>query len=141
MADEAIRFGLSYTSFSISDLSVEGPASWDQTLSINVGSLVKNEGPVPGSQVVQVYVSYPDLGITHPPLQLRGFAKSAVIASGATEKLVITLDKLAVSFWDSTRNAWCVAAGKYAVHVGFSSDNILLREELEVKKTFYWKGL
>lgn len=102
---------------------------------------MKNIGPVTGSEVVQLYVSYPDTGVTHPDLQLRGFAKVRDIAPGSSEKVTIELDKYAVSYWDVRKSAWRVTAGKYGLHAGFSSDNIVQTEEVEVKNAFVWSGL
>lgn len=94
-----------------------------------------------GSQVVQLYVSSPRLGVTTPALQLRGFAKAKDLAPGASAKLSIKLDKYAVSFWDISRNKWKGQAGTYGVHVGTSSDDLSLRGEIIVENTFFWTGL
>lgn len=103
------RFGLSYTTFSLSDLDVkvvDGPAA---TVSVKV----KNDGQITGSQVVQVYVSYPDLGIAQPEYQLRGFAKVKDLKPGETKATEIKLDKYAVAYWDEREDAWVVAPGNY----------------------------
>ena len=130
------RFGLSYTTFSLSDLDVktDGPTA---TVSVKV----KNDGKVGGSQVVQVYVSYPDLGIAQPEYQLRGSAKVKDIKRGETKTAEIKLDKYAVAYWDEREDAWVVAPGKYGVHVGFSSEELLLEQEMEVKERLKWRGL
>lgn len=102
---------------------------------------VENLGPITGSEVVQLYVSYPDTGITHPLLQLKGFAKAHDVAPESGRQVSLNLDKYAVSFWDSTKNAWRVVAGKYAIHVGFNCDHIVMTEEFEVKQGFLWTEL
>ncbi|KAL1743285.1 glycoside hydrolase family 3 protein [Schizophyllum fasciatum] len=133
-------FGLSYTTFSLSDLDVnfgDGPDGPVTRVSVKV----KNDGPVAGSQVVQVYVSYPDLGIAQPEYQLRGFAKTRDIGPGETAAVEIHLDKYAVAYWDEREDGWVVAPGKYGVHVGFSSDELLLEQEVEVRERMKWRGL
>ncbi|MEI3339604.1 MAG: glycoside hydrolase family 3 C-terminal domain-containing protein [Eubacterium sp.] len=57
-------FGLSYTDFAYSDLSITG-----KTVSVTVA----NTGTRPGAEVVQLYISAPQSGIHHPVRELRGF--------------------------------------------------------------------
>jgi beta-glucosidase len=111
------------------------------SLFAQINVTVKNEGDRTGSEVVQLYVSLPEIGLTTPKLQLRGFAKANNVTKGSTAKVTITLDKYAFSFWDDLQNCWKVPAGKYGVHVGVSSDNLSLHDTIELKETFTWKGL
>ncbi|KAF9475314.1 beta-glucosidase [Pholiota conissans] len=135
-------FGLSYTKFSLSNLVVSrGRWTNANSLFAQVNITVKNEGECSGSEVVQLYVSLPEIGLTTPKLQLRGFIKANNVAKGATTKVTITLDKYAFSFWDDLQNCWKVPAGKHGLHIGVSSDNLTLRNTVEIKETFTWKGL
>lgn len=130
-------FGLSYTTFSLSNLDVmmsDGPVA-------QLSAKVKNEGSTTGSQVVQVYISYPELGIAMPEMQLRGFAKAKEIKPGEVKSVEIKMDKYAMAFWDEREDAWMVMPGKYGVHVGFSSDELLLETEVEVTEKLKWRGL
>lgn len=102
---------------------------------------VTNIGPVRGSQVVQLYIGYPDTGITHPSLQLRGFAKVHDMDPGAETTATIELDKYAVSYWDTPKARWNADAGNYEVQVGDSSDNLQLTTVFELKAGFFWSGL
>jgi beta-glucosidase len=109
---------------------------------ITVSTSLKNEGQVAGSEVVQIYVSYPDdLGLTTPANQLRGFKKARDVAPGASQRLDIILDKYAFSLWDELRSAWRVSAGRYLIRAGFSSDALTLSTSVEISETFYWNGL
>ena len=76
-------FGLSYTSWSVSGAHLEGK---------KITALVRNEGPMDGDAVVQVYVrcESPDAP-TFP--RLCGFTRIHV-AAGKTETAIISLDKL-----------------------------------------------
>lgn len=138
---DVLRFGLSYTTFSLSDLSLSKVDSHDASFKLAASVKVTNIGSTPGSQVVQLYVSYPDTGITHPPLQLRGFAKAKDLAAGAEATVLIELDKYAVSYWDTPRARWKADAGKYEVRVGDSSDSLPLSVTFELKETLEWSGL
>jgi beta-glucosidase len=120
---------------------VSDPTSSDATIEIDVSVKVTNEGDILGSEVVQLYVSYPTGGITHPPLQLRGFAKAKDVTPGSSETVRISLNKYSFAFWDSREHAWRVTAGKYTLHVGFSCEDIVLRHDIELSSAFTWRGL
>ena len=51
---------------------------------------VANGGDVPGAEVCQVYLSYPEAA-GEPPLVLRGFAKTALLPPGGHADLVFAL--------------------------------------------------
>jgi beta-glucosidase len=102
---------------------------------------VKNTGRVAGSEVVQVYVSYPDVGVLMPNFQLRGFVKAHDIQPGQDTRVSVRLDKYAVSFWDAPRNRWSALAGKYGVFVGNNSVDLVLEDSFELENSFYWTGL
>lgn len=109
---------------------------------ISVSLDVKNTGAVKGSETVQVYMSLPKTSeLTHPPLQLRGFAKVRALEAGKTQKVNIKLDKYAVSYWDDKINFWVVEKGDYAVKVGNSSDKLTLSGSVTLDKYFEWSGL
>ncbi|KAF8163026.1 beta-glucosidase [Crassisporium funariophilum] len=136
-------FGLSYTKFSLSNLSVTmiGTCEDSESLQLQVAVVVNNEGDRMGSEVIQLYVSFPDIGLTTPGMQLKGFAKAGQVKSGSTATATISLDKYAFSFWDESKDMWHIAPGKYGLHVGVSSDNLVLHEVYEIEQHFLWKGL
>ena len=85
---------------------------------LGISITVENIGPVTGSEVVQVYISLPATSkLTHPPLQLKGFAKAHDLIPGNKEQLEVVLDKYAVSYWNVVKNAWTVEKGVYGVQV------------------------
>ncbi|KAJ6565726.1 fibronectin type III-like domain-containing protein, partial [Mycena sp. CBHHK59/15] len=116
-----VRFGLSYTKFSFSNLIVSSPSCADAAIIFSVSVTIKNDRRVTGSEIAQLYISYPEAGVITPIHQLKGFAKALDLAPGASQELVMNLDKYAVSFWDTKRNAWTASAGKYVLDVGASS--------------------
>ena len=66
-------YGLSYTTFSITDLKLSGKIL---NKSITVSAKVKNTGKVPGKQVVQIYISAPSKTIDKPSQELKAFDES-----------------------------------------------------------------
>jgi beta-glucosidase len=136
-----VSHGLSYTTFAFSNLSISEPSSHNVALTVDVSATVTNTGPVTGSEVVQLYITLPENGLTTPKLQLRGFVKLKDVAPGASSSVTIHLDKYAVSFWDVRKASWKADAGKYKVSVGKSSYDIQLEGEFELKGKFTWVGL
>lgn len=134
-------YGLSYSRFSISNFMIIGAAVTTTSVGLKVTLNVRNEGQVAGSEVVQLYVSYPDIGLTHPALQLKGFAKVHEVSPGTSRKVAMELDKYAFSYWDEKKAVWRVERGTYTLHIGFNCDHIVATEDFEIKKGFTWTGL
>ncbi|MCI6207147.1 MAG: glycoside hydrolase family 3 C-terminal domain-containing protein, partial [Corynebacterium glucuronolyticum] len=107
-------YGLSYTTFSLSDVTVSGSAS-----GVQVSATVTNTGSVDGKDVVQVYLGIPSEG--QPAKRLVGFAKVSV-AAGQSEKVEISIDAEAsnhpLSVWDVAAHDFVVPSGEFTVYVG-----------------------
>jgi beta-glucosidase len=100
-------YGLSYTRFSFSHLTVHGG---------QVTAEVTNAGDSAGTDVVQLYVGDP-ASAGEPPRQLKGFQRvSLTPGEHATVHFSLTSGDLA--HWD---NGWTVAPGTYQLYVGDSS--------------------
>ncbi|KAJ7470497.1 glycoside hydrolase family 3 protein [Mycena latifolia] len=134
-------FGLSYTTFSFTNLLVSDAEFNETGLNFRVSVTVKNDGLVTGSEVAQLYISYPETGITTPIHQLKGFSKAKDVAPGATRDLVLNMDKYALAFWDSNKAAWTISPGKYIINIGASCTDFRLQGELKLTQGFTWKGL
>ncbi|KAG9230687.1 glycoside hydrolase family 3 protein [Amylocarpus encephaloides] len=140
MVDVATLFpfghGLSYTTFSISDLVVSKD---DMNLKTTVK--VTNTGDVAGAEVVQVYISQKNPSIKRPKKELRGFNK-IFLEKGENKTVEINIEvKYATSFWDEVRDSWISEKDTYEVLVGDTSAEIAATGEFVVEKTSWWKGL
>ena len=136
------RHGLSYTKFSLSNLQLSEVVVSGDEFRLAISLTVENIGSVTGSEVVQVYTSLPTTSeLTHPLLQLKGFAKVRDLVPGSKEHVQIVLDKYAVSYWNDIKDAWTVEQGVYRLEVGTGSDCLSLGAAFEVTKTFDWSGL
>jgi beta-glucosidase len=111
-------YGLSYTQFAFSHLSVS-PAFKDGTKEVRVSATVTNVGRRAGSDVAQLYLADP-AGSGEPPRQLAGFQRVS-LGPGATAKVSFTVTPQEMSWWDDTANGWTQTAGTYGVYVGDSS--------------------
>ncbi|MFT4166974.1 MAG: glycoside hydrolase family 3 C-terminal domain-containing protein [Microlunatus sp.] len=126
-------FGLSYTTFALSDLGVttHGSAS-DGTFGATVTATVTNTGDVDGAEVVQVYVEDVASTVARPVRELKGFAKVSV-AAGESAQVSIELDQRAFSFWSTRHKQWVVESGDFVVAVGSSSRDLPLTETISVE--------
>jgi beta-glucosidase len=126
-------FGLSYTTFALSHLTVETHgSSADRTLGATVSVTVTNTGSTDGAEVVQVYVEDPESSVARPERELRGFAR-VELAAGASQTVTIELDQRAFSFWSELNRRWAVEAGDFVVAVGSSSRDLPLRQTVTVE--------
>ena len=111
-------FGLSYTQFAFSHLSVS-PGLVDGTKDVRVSAVVTNTGKRAGSEVAQLYLADPSAS-GEPPRQLAGFQRVS-LAPGASARVSFAVTPQAMSWWDDTANGWTQTAGTYQVYVGDSS--------------------
>ena len=113
--------GLSYTTFSYSNLSVT-PASGTISVSLDVA----NTGSRAGAEVVQLYVGIPSsASIPEPPKQLKGFLK-VPLSPGQTSHVTFSLPTSALAYWDVNTHGWVVQKGTYQIMLGSSSSDIRL---------------
>ena len=114
-------FGLSYTSFAYSDISVQPSAKTKDGL-VEVRCKVTNTGNVKGDEIVQLYVS-PKSGQPLKPVQLKGYRRIALDPGQTAEVCFrVSTDQLA---WHSDKG-WTVSPGDYAFRVGPSSRELPL---------------
>ncbi|KAI0364024.1 glycoside hydrolase [Pilatotrama ljubarskyi] len=146
-------FGLSYTTFSYSNLrvkpvfhadrtaaaleaawaagkpspAVEGgsTALWLHRPAFSVSFTVTNTGKVAGTEIPQVYVHFP-AGAGEPPSVLRGFADVDVPAGGS-RTVEVTLSRYDLSVWDAEAQGWRKPKGEITFSVGTSSRDFRLK--------------
>jgi beta-glucosidase len=118
--------GLSYTTFSYSDLSVKAEQE-----SATVTLKVRNTGPVAGQEIVQVYVRDVESTPFHPEKELKGFAK-VELQPGEEKEVSIELNRRAFAFYDVGQKDWVVEAGDFEILVGASSRDIRLSAALKL---------
>jgi len=123
-------FGLSYTSFSFSHLSVTpGEAKAGDPISVSFD--VRNTGRRAGADVAQVYVGDPSASVPRPVKELKAFARVA-LAPGESRHVALTLDRRSLAYWDVASHDWKVDPGKFVIYVGDSSADVPLKAEFTV---------
>ncbi|KAL3457559.1 glycoside hydrolase superfamily [Aspergillus heterothallicus] len=132
-------FGLSYTTFSVDEKSVQlsaetmsGPES-----AIAVKVRVQNTGSVSGSEVLQVYVQYlgENPAIERPTKELCGFGK-VELEPGHHGWVDIAVASRALAYWNDEKKTWSVERGSYALHIGTSCTKIHTVKMFSVPSAF-----
>ena len=118
----AFGYGLSYTSFSISNVKTDKKV-YTQEGTITVSCSVNNTGNVEGSEVVQVYIGKPKSKVKRALKELKGFKKVNLKPSEETN-LNIDIPISSLAFYDETISNWNLEKGEYIVYVGNASNNI-----------------
>jgi beta-glucosidase len=126
-------YGLSYTTFSYSDLKL-GAQSGTADAPVTVSFDVTNTGDVAGAEAPQVYVSKPDTLAPVPPKELGAFTK-VQLAPHQTKTVTLTIDPEQLSYWDSGAQAFTVQDGSYGIEVGGSSAALPLQGTYRVHDT------
>lgn len=118
-------FGLSYTRFGYSDISVDREG---------VEFFLENQGPVAGMEVAQLYVGKSESRIYRPLKELKGFVK-VLINPGQRKRIRIPFDDKTFRFFNPRAGEWQIEGGSYEIMVGSSSRDIHLTASLEVEGT------
>lgn len=123
-------YGLSYTSFDYSNLTLE-KNSIAATDSTTVSFTLKNSGECTGTEVVQLYIRDKVSSVTRPVMELKAF-KRVTLDSGEEREVcfVVTPDKLQMYNREMQR---VVESGEFELMVGSSSQDIHLRDILTIK--------
>lgn len=117
-------FGLSYTSFAYSNLTVRREGAYD----VAVSCTVTNTGTTDGDEVVQLYVDDVVGSVVRPPKLLKGFRRIHLKA-GESREVTFRLDYDSFKLMDIRYN-WTVEPGKFRILVGAASSDIRLEGEV-----------
>jgi beta-glucosidase len=125
-------YGLSYTTFKLSDLVVTPKKirEIDSGKDVQVSLKVANTGKRAGAEIVQVYVEQPEQN-GEPPRQLRAFAK-VMLKAGQTRRVTLSLNKRSFSIYDAELHRWKVPSGNYGIMAGTSSRDLPLHDNVVV---------
>jgi beta-glucosidase len=117
-------FGLSYTSFAYSALTVDSAAK-------TARFTVRNTGTRTGTEIAEVYATLPK-GSDEPYQRLAGFAR-ITLAPGKSQTITVSIDPRVLQTFDESDNSWNLAAGSYKILVGPSSDHTPLTGSLLIQ--------
>lgn len=117
-------FGLSYTTYTFSNLSVDAA---QHTASFSV----RNTGSRAGTEVAEVYAILPASSGESTFKHLVGWDRVS-LAPGESKTVTVPMNPLALSIFDVGKNAFTLVSGDYSILVGGSSDNTPLRVTMHV---------
>lgn len=123
-------FGLSYTTFALTEPEAEKSFSGGKPLKVSV--TLTNTGDRSGAEVVQLYVTEDRPTMLRPRKELKAFRKVALEA-GKSTVVEFELDRSALAFRDTEKNRWRVNPGTYTLSLGTSSADIAATMPVTVK--------
>jgi beta-glucosidase len=118
-------YGLSYTTYSYSNLKVTPGKNPRVTFTVT------NTGDRAGAEVAEVYASLPP-GAAEPPKRLVGWSKVKLNA-GESKDVVVEVDPKYLSIFNVEHNGWQLIPGDYGIMVGGSSQDLPLKESVNLK--------
>ncbi|MBD5476641.1 MAG: hypothetical protein HDR17_11780 [Lachnospiraceae bacterium] len=117
-------YGLSYTSFAYSDLTINKIGTFD----VMVSCTVKNTGDMDSDEVVQLYIDDVESSVVTPPMLLKGFERIHLKA-GESRTVTFHLDYDSFKLMD-IRYVWTVEPGLFRILIGGGSRDIRLKGEV-----------
>jgi len=127
----AFGYGLSYTTFRYSALEV-GPRSAVAGQTVTIAVDVQNTGARVGDEVVQLYVHEQAPKVKRPIKELRGFERLS-LQPGEKKRVTFKLPVSDLAFYDVASKQFVVKPGAFDILVGSSSDDIQLKDALQIK--------
>lgn len=114
-------YGLSYTQFDYSDITVEQD-SISVSDSVKVSLTLTNSGDRDGAEVIQLYIRDRVASITRPLKELKGFEK-VMLKAGESSQVTFTLGPKTLGFYGSD-GLYTVEAGDFDIFVGGDSQTL-----------------
>jgi len=117
-------FGLSYTTFSVTNLSLDR-TQVDRDGRVRASVTVTNTGDTTGDDVVQLYLHAPVASLSQPVRRLRGFER-VTLKPGDSQRVTFTVDKDDFGFYDNDGKL-VVEPGRIDLYAGDSSQATLTK--------------
>jgi beta-glucosidase len=126
----AFGYGLSYTSFSYSNLHISsGELRQNGQVSVTVDLV--NTGKRDGDEVVQLYVTHRGSSVARPLEELKDFRR-VFLRAGEKKTISIPLKSSALTYWSDTENRFVLEKDAVDVLVGGSSDNLPVHAQIKI---------
>ncbi|MCB2339145.1 glycoside hydrolase family 3 C-terminal domain-containing protein [Clostridium estertheticum] len=126
-------YGLSYTSFEYSDITLDKKTMSDNE-TLKVCFKIKNTGKTTGKEIAQLYVNDVESTVIRPLKELKAFEK-VELKAGEDKTITLTLDKRAFAYYNLEIKDWHIESGNFEILVGASSKDIKLKEIVYIKST------
>ncbi|GAB1317722.1 beta-glucosidase [Madurella fahalii] len=113
-------YGLSYSSFVYSDVSVD-KRTVSEGATVTISVTVKNTSGRDGKEVVQVYVKDLIASVVVPNIQLKGFQK-VFLKAGESKRVSVKIRMRDLGIWNA-RMKYVVEPGDFVFFIGASSND------------------
>ncbi len=123
-------YGLSYTTFALSDFAVEQPEVPTKDGIIRLSVKVTNTGTRPGDEVVQLYTHFKDAYVTRPWKQLTGFLRVS-LDPGQSKRVDFAVKTSQLGYYNEDME-FVVEPGALDLMVGTSSTDIAFTREIQL---------
>lgn len=118
----AFGYGLSYTNFEYSDLSISKDLEKGKFIAqFNI----KNSGKRAGKEIVQLYIGDQEASVMRPVKELKNF-KKIYLTPGETTSVMFEITPDSLAFYDENKSDWVIEPGLFSINIGPASDNIKL---------------
>lgn len=117
-------FGLSYTTYSYSDIKVSHGEEPKVTFKVT------NTGSRTGVEIAEVYAALP-ASAQEPPKRLVGFTRVA-LGPGESKEVSVSVPRQYLEIFDEGANGFKLAPGGYTFMVGGSSQDLPLKQEVSL---------
>lgn len=124
-------FGLGYASFSYDAIAL-GATTLSEGETLAVIMDVTNASSRSGEEVVQLYVSYPQVVVERPLVALAAFKRIA-LEPGETQSVTLEVPARSLAYYDSDARRWTLEPGEHRVLVGPSSRDLPLMQSFTVR--------
>ena len=121
-------YGLTYSEFTYSDLSVE----LVDKIALKVSFCVKNTGDRISDEVAQVYGTAPASRVQKPLKQLLGFRRIKDVRPGESRTVEITVPVEEFRFYDVVSRSLMVEEGCYTIYAGSSSADCAVTGQITI---------
>jgi len=123
-------YGLSYTTFDITDASVQNCVDVDKE-NVQVRIRVKNTGSMAGSEVIQLYVHDVISTLEKPVKELKAFQK-VWLEPGEEKQITLKLKKEDFASYDTRLGCFATEPGEFILMIGNSSQNIVKQLPVQI---------
>lgn len=118
-------FGLSYATYSYSDLAVT-PGS-----TISVSFTIKNTSRTAGTEIAEIYASLP-AEADEPPKRLIGWSR-VNLSPGESKHISVPVNNEQLKIYDENSDTWKLIPGNYTIKVGGSSQSLDLEKTIKLQ--------
>lgn len=122
--------GLSYTKFEYKDINVSSE-KFNAVQGLEISFTITNSGDLTGAETAMLFVEDIESSFPRPVKELKGFSK-VFLDAGESKTITISLTQKDFSFWNPEIKDWFAEKGKFIIHIGASTNDIMLTKKVEI---------